>query len=78
MKFLLRIFAGTLIRIRNGSADCVKGKVMGWRLDAISELAADANLDAGEIWVNGNGTVGFSNDIPQELHQRIRNVMASD
>jgi hypothetical protein len=77
MKFVSRLFAAYAIQIRSGSARCVKGKMVSTMMSYISALASEVDLESGEIWIDQLGKVSFSNEIPQSIHQKIRNVLAS-
>lgn len=77
MKFVSRFFSEYAIQIRSGSVRCVKGKMLNRVMSDISSLASEVDLREGEIWINQLGKVSFSGDIPEALHQRIRNVIAS-
>ena len=77
MRTLSRLFAENAIEIRGGSARCVKGKVVGRLLNEISSLASANDIKEGEIWIDPAGKVSFSREIPETIHQRIRNVIFS-
>jgi hypothetical protein len=77
MKVISRLFSSHAIQIRNGAARCIKGKILSSVIYDITSLAEDYNLKEGEIWINQINKVSFSIDIPQMLHQRIRNVISS-
>jgi hypothetical protein len=76
MKFISRLFAQSAIQIRGGIADCVKGKITKRLLDDISCVVKESNIEQGEIWIDQSGKVGFSGDIPEMFHQRLRNVIS--
>lgn len=78
MDFLSRLFAESAIRIQQGSARASKGKVTRRLLDEISDIAGETGITEGEIWINPLGRVTFSNVIPEEFHQRIRNVVFAE
>ena len=77
MNFISRFFSDSAIQIRHGSAYCVKGKMMSRLLKDISSLAADFNIEEGEIWIDQAGKVSFSSEFPEPIHQKIRNVICS-
>ena len=77
MKLFSRLFAEYAIQIRGGSARCVKGKMTNRVMSDISCLASEIHLEEGEIWINPVGKVSFSSEIPEAIHQRIRNVLSS-
>ncbi len=76
MKFVSRLFASTAIRIRGGTAYCLKGKRGNRIMAEISSIASEVNLKEGEIWIDPLGKVSFSREIPETIHQRIRNVIS--
>ena len=78
MKLISRILSQKAIGIRDGFATCLKGKVMGRTLSDVGSLTSQAGIVKGEIWVAANGRIRFSAEIPEQLHQRLRNVIASD
>jgi hypothetical protein len=77
MKLVSRLFAAYAIQIRGGSARCVKGTMVSRMMSDISSLASEVNLKEGEIWINQLGKVSFSREVPEAIHQRIRNVISS-
>ena len=77
MKFVSRLFAASVIEIREGNARGLKGKFNSRLINEISSLAKELGISDGEIWLGPLGQVGFSKDIPGEFHQRFRNVIAS-
>ena len=77
MNFISRMLSDTAIGIINGSAKCLKGKLMSRDLSDISDLAREAGVLKGEIWIGGNGRIRFSSGIPKSIHQRMRNILAS-
>ena len=56
----------------------MKGKFNSRLLKEISSIAREADISDGEIWINPLGRVSFSNEIPVEIHQRIRNVISAN
>lgn len=40
-----------------------------------AECLCENGLKRGEIWIRGDGKFRFSDDIPSELHQRLRNIL---
>ena len=44
----------------------------------LSDLSGElttAGVTRGEIWIQGDGRIRFSTEIPAELHQRLRNIL---
>lgn len=76
MFLISRILSTTSIRISQGKANCVKGKMMQQTLRTIGDTCEQFNIKEGEIWVSGNGRIQFSSSIPKEAHQRLRNCVA--
>jgi hypothetical protein len=67
-----------VIEIREGSTSATRGEPPGGLVADFASTARDAGLRRGTIFVVGsrNGpTLNFSSDIPDELHQRFRNVL---
>ena len=78
MKFFSRLLSHTAIGIIDGSAKCLKGKVMNRTLSDVASVTSGSGVAKGEIWIGGDGRIRFSAEIPKELHQRLRNVIASN
>lgn len=76
MRWMKNIGAATSIVRREGQTTCLKGKLMQWQLDALTELFHIENLTDAEIRVSRSGDATFSTNIPPSLHQRIRNILA--
>jgi len=77
MKFLSRLFAETAIRIHQGRITCLKGKIMSRIMHDLTSLAAEHGVTHGEIWIDAMGKIKTSREIPESLHQRIRNILLS-
>jgi len=77
MKLIHRLLSSIAIGIVDGSAKCLKGKVLNRTLSDITSLTSACGLKKGEMWIGGDGRIRFSGEIPKELHQRLRNVIAS-
>ena len=76
MHFLSRLFSNTAISFETGRYVAVRGKVSGPILRDLAGCLEDAWISKGEIWLAGNGRVSFSRNIPTEIHQRLRNILA--
>jgi hypothetical protein len=77
--FLARIFDSSVfvVTLVDGCAHATKGQVPPGFLSDIAEFARNNGLTKGTIRgrrVDGNMRVFFSDDIPEEAHQRLRNV----
>jgi hypothetical protein len=77
MKIFSRFFAVTAIRISEGRAKQLKGKLYPKTLREVSMLCSDLSLTRGEIWIDKAGKITFSNEINKRFHQRFRNVLCS-
>lgn len=75
MRWFQRLSADTTIRYRNGAATASNGKLMQWKLHAIAEKLASAGINDAEIWLKEKGPIQFSKEIPDELHQGLRNII---
>jgi hypothetical protein len=76
MHFLSRLLSTTAISFKTGRCVAVRGKVPGAILVDLAECLEEAGIETGEIWLAGNGRVSFSKQIPAEIHQRLRNILA--
>ena len=50
---------------------------MQWKLDAIADALRQEDIDFAEIWISSKGAMEFSQEIPDYLHQRLRNMIIS-
>ncbi len=75
MKMFSRFFADGAIRVSDGRAKRLKGKLNPKALREVSLLCSDLSLTRGEIWIDKVGKVTFSGEIDQKFHQRFRNVL---
>jgi hypothetical protein len=73
--FLQRLLSSTAISFDGSSCVAVKGKVSSRMLRETAECLCENGLKRGEIWIRGDGKFRFSDDIPPELHQRLRNIL---
>ena len=69
-----------VIEIRDGTARTRDGHVPAGLVSGMADVARDLGLRGGTIYgirrPQGT-TLGFSADIPEEAHQRLRNVLAT-
>lgn len=77
MKIFSRYFADAAIRVFDGRAKCLKGKLNPKVLREVSLLCSDLSLTQGEIWIDKVGKITFSGEIDEKFHQRFRNVLCS-
>jgi hypothetical protein len=76
MHFLSRLFSTTAISFEKGRCVALKGKLPGSILRDLAGCLEEAEIARAEIWLAGNGRVSFSRDIPDNLCQRLRNILA--
>lgn len=77
MKWFKRLAAAQTISWRSGRASDNRNKLMQWKLDAIADALRQEDIDVAEIWISGTGSMQFSKEIPDYLHQRLRNMIIS-
>ena len=77
MKWFKRITAAQTISWRNDRAQDNCKKLMQWKLDAIADALRQEGIDFAEIWISSEGAMQFSKEIPDYLHQRLRNLIIS-
>jgi hypothetical protein len=77
MKWFKRITAAQTISWRNDRAQDNCKKLMKWKLDAIADALRQEGIDFAEIWISSEGAMQFSKEIPDYLHQRLRNMIIS-
>jgi hypothetical protein len=75
MKWLSRILSTQAIEVRAGATRCRKGKMRHHVLEDVSELMSCHKVRDGEIWIDALGRMSFSREIPEHLHQRLRNIL---
>ena len=74
-------FADIVITFEDGQAKTNRGKPRPSLLTALSEIAASNNIKTGLILARRQGPghqLTISRDIPETLHQRIRNVWGAN
>ena len=75
VKFLQRMFSKIAIRIEGGSARLRKGKIRSAGLRDAAAICDRAGVRDGEVWLDGRDRVSFSDEIPAELRQQLRNCL---
>jgi hypothetical protein len=65
------------IDIRDGRATQQKGRLSNRILAEINDVLANEPEVKGCIRSSGDGRYHFSSGIPQSLHQKLRNILAS-
>ena len=76
MRFFSRLLATTVITFTDSRCAVVKGKVLAWILQDLAGFLVENGVSHAEITIGGNGRACFSKQIPPELHQRLRNILA--
>jgi hypothetical protein len=67
--------ANILVRIKAGSLQVKRGSVRAHAREHIEEILREAAVSSGFIAVTPGNRVTFSRQIPQAIHQRLRNVL---
>jgi hypothetical protein len=67
-----------LIRIRSGQIKIRRGNLRPLAKDFVSEILQTAKISQGFIAVTSSHRVFFSRNIPQRVHQRLRNVLLNE
>lgn len=65
------------LRYRQGKCFCIFGAVPGWIMDQIREILTEADVPQAVIKQMKGGRFRFSNSVPDEVRQRIRNLLVS-
>jgi len=77
MLWFLKLTSPLVLVIREGKVSLAKGRLPGTATREIQGVLAEAAVASGTIHAVGNGRFQFSRQIPGELHQQLRNVLAS-
>jgi hypothetical protein len=73
--FVASPFSRTIIRIRNGQIR-VNGADLSTRArEHVSDVIREAMIFSGFISLSAHGGVRFSRDVPESVHQRLRNIL---
>lgn len=75
MRWFSRILSVTAISFEHGRCEVLKGNVRRSILSDLSGELTASGVTCGELWIQGNGRIQFSIEIPPELHQRLRNIL---
>src|SRR5436853_3540728 len=67
--------AATLIRIRDGSIGLSRGQLLPHAKAQVEDILREASVSGGFIAVTRYKRVLFSRQIPETIHQRLRNVI---
>ena len=65
----------TIIRMRNGFMALEKGQLRGNVAEHVESILRGAQVREGFVAVTPGQRVYFSRHIPQDIHQRLRNVL---
>ena len=76
-ELLVPLGAGTHIRIRGGALHVVRGIVRSHVQSALTDILRQAGVSNGFICINGQRRILFSRNIPLNIRQQLRNVLAN-
>lgn len=77
MKFFSRLLSAQAFAFAQGKTTSRKGKHSSKLLSELSTLSEKHGISSGEIWVSGDNCITFSKEIPENLHQRFRNIISN-
>jgi hypothetical protein len=77
MLWFLKLTAPLVLVIRGGKVSLAKGRLPGGATREVQGILAVAAVASGTIHADGSGRFHFSREIPDELHQQLRNVLVS-
>lgn len=77
MLWFLKLTSPLVLVIREGKVSLAKGRLPGAAIREIQDILAEAAVASGTIHADGTRRFHFSRQIPAELHQSLRNVLAS-
>lgn len=75
MKWFHRFFAAIAIEVSDGKGKVLKGKLRRSGAQEVASICQREGISRGEVWVSGMTKFTFSPEIPDALHQRIRNAV---
>jgi hypothetical protein len=67
--------ARIIVRMRNGSLVYEKGRLQGNAAEHVEAILRAAGVSEGYVAMTSGNRVYFSRQIPQDVHQRLRNVL---
>ena len=76
LKFI-ELTATSVIRFKNGKASCTKGTLPTKTLRDVEDILAEQGVEYATLGKSGPGKWSFSNRVPKEAHQRLRNVLTN-
>lgn len=77
MKWVQRLFAAIAIEVRDGKGTLLKGKIRAAGASEVASICRGAGVPNGEVWVSKMGKITISPEIPEALHQQIRNAVVA-
>ncbi|WP_193210719.1 DUF3634 family protein [Luteolibacter marinus] len=77
MLWFLKLTSALVLVIREGRLEVAKGNLPAHSRRAVEELLAGASVRDATLHTDGSGRIHFSRQVPRDLHQRLRNVLAS-
>ena len=77
MLWLLKLTSPLVLVISKGKVSLAKGRLPGGAIQQVHGILSDAAVTSGTIHCDGARRFHFSGSIPEELHQRLRNVLVS-
>ena len=77
MLWLQKLLHPTVLVVRDGITTCAKGKIPSPRLRDLDAVLAQRSISHATITIDGARRCHFSNTIPAEIHQRLRNILIS-
>jgi hypothetical protein len=65
------------LRYQNGCYHHVLGSLSGWALEEIAQILREAGVRKAVVKRMENGHFGFSRSVPEEIRQRLRNLLVA-
>ena len=65
------------LRYRQGKCSRILGAVPAWIMDQVGEILTESEVPRAVIKQMKDGRFRFSNSVPDEVRQRIRNLLVS-
>lgn len=67
----------THLRYQNGGCVRVSGKITGWAERQVADYLAELGVSKAVVKQYADRSYAFSNNVPDDVRQRIRNVLSS-
>lgn len=77
MLWFLKLTSPLVLVIREDGVSAAKGRIPAATLGRLHDVLAEAGVRSGTIYSNGSGRYCFSRQIPEAVHQRLRNILIS-